>query len=479
MFKEIAPILLVLLLGNCSAAVLAGTESGSPLSTAGVSPYFDWGEGQGRRSQQRQCETKLLRGGVQVQCAPVGADRGPAAVVPGDSGRTDAGSAGASGSYIGTPPLVTLHSAIMPVAQIGSGDLAVDSLFAMTLPGSQKDGEGSKAAHFRVNFRKVVYKGKNILNSVFDYRAFGPSTEAADLLLGGQRKFKSSEADGYYKQRELDSRHVQNVANIMQLSMGLGFSGTVRGEALISKSLASLRDLVGERRAEEILATLKQAAKVSRFARTATKQDIWDMKEQEDKIAQIVQSACGIDPVVQEMRRELSRYSRHSKFTVHATGIVRAALNIAAFSPTFLAPAAETANFALVLATGGPEQDKLLREVYLSKRLESRLKVLDEKAHMAVDTYHKALILENPVLLTCSEAMVRQMSGEDSVREVFGDVVVSRNVQVYPPEAVESAGTGAPLRSAAVESRAPAGDAATPTLSEIVRRMKCEPNPGM
>ncbi len=65
------------------------------------------------------------------------------------------------------------------------------------------------------------------------------------------------------------------------------------------------------------------------------------------------------------------------------------------------------------------------------------------------------------------------------VREVFGDVVVSRNVQVYPPEAVESAGTGAPLRSAAVESRAPAGDAATPTLSEIVRRMKCEPNPGM
>ena len=72
------------------------------------------------------------------------------------------------------------------------------------------------------------------------------------------------------------------------------------------------------------------------------------------------------------------------------------------------------------MATGGPEQAKLLKELYLDKRFESRWKVLNEEAHLAVENYQVAILTHNPVLLAYSESVVSQMTSSETVNQVFG-----------------------------------------------------------
>jgi hypothetical protein len=91
------------------------------------------------------------------------------------------------------------------------------------------------------------------------------------------------------------------------------------------------------------------------------------------------------------------------------------------------------------MATGGPEQCKLLKELYLDKRFESRWKVLNEEAHLAVDNYQVAVLTRNPVLLACAESVVCQMSSPDTVTRVFGTRIVSDTL--VPPDSEVDPGT--------------------------------------
>jgi hypothetical protein len=104
-------------------------------------------------------------------------------------------------------------------------------------------------------------------------------------------------------------------------------------------------------------------------------------------------------------------------------------LGAASMTPTFVGPAAKTALVAFVMATGGPEQCKLLKELYLDKRLESRWKVLNEEAHMAVENYQLAVLTKNPTLLCYSESIVGQMVGGHHVNEVFGTTLLAKKTE--------------------------------------------------
>jgi hypothetical protein len=416
-------------------AVLADPSTG-PLSTAGVNPRFDWGDGDSQRSQS------YLRGSVQVQRA---------APAPASAGDGKEVSPAQAGDYVGTPAKVTLHGMMPHVLAGKQNSEDLDRLFAMVAP--KNPSNTAKNGHFHVNFRKAVYKGKNVLNYMFDYRAFGPSTEAADLILEEHSPSKSGDAKAYFEQRRQDEASLQIASNIMQLAMGLGASGTPRGQRLTETSLASLRQLIGNDQTDDVLATLQSASKKLSFPRELASQEVWDMQEREDKINQMVQGAANSDAVLDELKHDLHRYNRHSKITAHAIGAMQTALSVAAFTPTLAAPAAETTYFMLMLATGGPEQDKLLRELYLSKRMEDRLKFIKEKAHMAVDTYHMALLSENALLLNCTQAMVRQMSGDEAVREVFGGAELAHgttSTRVSSPVRIDF---GTPLINQVVRSK--------------------------
>jgi hypothetical protein len=413
--------MLALLLGFLSFGsleqALAQADSGAPLSTGGVSPHFDWADSKTAAGDRRQT---LLRGAVQVQTTP-------APTVAGQQSATAQVSsqpvAPGSGDLVGTPTKATAHGIISPPTAAGSQ--SVDRLFTFTAPEQEADRAVKVKSPFQANLHKLTYKGKGLLNNILDYRAFGPSTEAADLILGEHKQSSSLDAKLYYTQREQDERQIKTSACILQLAMGLGLRDTARGKKLTANSLSSLRELVGDSRSAEILAALQQQSSRLTQANTLAGQELLDLNEKDERVKRIVQSAVSTDPVVQEVKDGLHKYNSHSKFVERATGVLQTALNIASFSPTIVAPVAGTSTFVLMMATGGPEQDKLLRELYFSKRMESRLKLINEKAQMAMNNYQLAVLMDNALLYNVTKSMVRQMSGEETMSAVLGGDAVA------------------------------------------------------
>jgi len=62
------------------------------------------------------------------------------------------------------------------------------------------------------------------------------------------------------------------------------------------------------------------------------------------------------------------------------------------------------------LATGGFEEDKLIGEMYLGKRFQSRNDSFKSQAEMAVDSYQLAAQTHNILLAKCSEALVKRLA---------------------------------------------------------------------
>jgi hypothetical protein len=338
-----------------------------------------------------------------------------------------------SGSFLADPidssiPIfVTMHESIFLPEAAESSWIALDKLFENTVvaaPETPRTGRHKSAKE------GAIYKSKSMLNYMLGYRAFGPSAEAADLILDEHSKLKSADAKKYYLQQEVDQGHLMTVSNILQLGMGLGTSDSIDVRRMTNASLTALRALVGDSETDEILKTLKSLREAERLSGAVQSHGLWTLGDRAGKVDRIVQSALACDPVITDLKKTVHRYNRHGKVLLRSMGALQAALHVAAFTPTFAAPAAETASFLLVMSTGGPEQDKLLREMYLSKRLESRTRMITDKARMAVDAYNAALMADNSVLLASAQALVRQMAGEEMVREVFGSSELANYVGI-------------------------------------------------
>jgi hypothetical protein len=155
----------------------------------------------------------------------------------------------------------------------------------------------------------------------------------------------------------------------------------------------------------------------------------WDVQERQKLHRQIMELSLDDDPVVHQIKKHIHKYNQKSKFAMVSSSVVQTMLGAASMTPTFVGPAANTALVAFVMATGGPEQCKLLKELYLDKRLESRWKVLNEEAHMAVDNYQIAVLTKNPTLLCYSESIVGQMVGGHHVNEVFGTSLLAKKTE--------------------------------------------------
>ena len=159
--------------------------------------------------------------------------------------------------------------------------------------------------------------------------------------------------------------------------------------------------------------------------------------------------ALSKDPVAAEVTKRIHKFSHHGKVARASASLIETSLNVASLTPTLIGPAAQAALLAFFMTTGGTEEDKIIREVYLDKRLQSRADVLLREANMATSAYQTALLTHNPLLIGCSESIVRQMAGADAAQKVFG-------VSVLPQ----------PARASAAEI-APGTDKARPKVSLV------------
>lgn len=300
----------------------------------------------------------------------------------------------------------------------------IDHLLETALDNDDQAKQLDKSVlHYRKTSQRVLAQTKDAADYIVPYRGFGPSIEAANLVTGEKITVKSRAAAEYARQKHVDEAHIKVVSSVMQIAMGLGMSDPEKSSATVASGFASLKTLVGEEEAARTKETLATWSREIVVPDAVYEQGVWDVQLRQSKRKVVLETALDHDEVLHQITKHLHRYGHKSKFTRISSQVIQTTLATAALTPSFIGPAAKAALLTYVMATGGPESCKLLKELYLDKRFESRWKVLNEESHLALENYQIAILTRNPVLLACSESLVSEMSGDQTVSDVFGVTV--------------------------------------------------------
>ncbi len=258
----------------------------------------------------------------------------------------------------------------------------------------------------------IVHRSKDALNYVILYKGTSQSSEASDVILDEKQKLKGRSSAEYMRQKLIDRTGLSVTQTILDMAMGLGSADSAAGACQVKAATEKLTTLVGKDKADETLHFLQEMLKQNPVADDTWSQKLWSISQKADRQNYLVDLSVATDPVSQEIVNYLHKYNNVSKLNRGSQKLVRTTLGIASLSPTLVAPAAQAALFAWVMASGGSEEDKLLREVYLAKALDSRNKTVSEKAHLALEYYQMSLLTKNPVLFHCCRSLVKQMAGD-------------------------------------------------------------------
>lgn len=323
-----------------------------------------------------------------------------------------------------------------------AGTVSVDALQTPATPSTDHVFDKLDGDELDKRLTVAPHKGKSIVhfaasstvslaNFLLDLRGFDWSKEGADVTLDEHVKAKGDSAKEYLHRRRADQLQLQALSSVMQLAEGIGSKESPETKAEIENATSSLRECVGTEEADNIVRTLTDKAREPGSLRTAK----WNLQVRNEKMKQILESTAQSDPVIADLKRRLSKYNHRSKFMQISAKVVYSATGIASFSPTLIAPIAETAFLAFMMASGGPEQDKLLKELYLAKCLESRVQLVNEEAHLLVDSYQAGVTTSNPLLEACSESLLARMSSPEVCDNVFAGhstTTISSGAKVNP-----------------------------------------------
>jgi hypothetical protein len=266
--------------------------------------------------------------------------------------------------------------------------------------------------------RKAVGSASSLINFVFDLRGFDWSKEGANAILEEKLKPNGDAAKEFLRHKEENDKELAIVSDTLQLA-----SVTGKDDAKAQKAIEKLSQFIGVDEANKIADKFKMVNAPGMISADNDKASV-DVEQKCQRLKDIMEAASDNDPVVEVMTKRLHKYNHRNKFLQITAKAVYATMGVAAFTPTLAAPIAETTLLTFMMLTGGPEQDKLLKEVYLGKCLESRASLINEKAHLAVDCYDMALHTNNAPLLACAKDLIRQMT-DDKNMTAMNEVIKS------------------------------------------------------
>jgi hypothetical protein len=306
----------------------------------------------------------------------------------------------------------------------------VDSHFASSKTAQDLD---KNVQHFKSPTQKVIASTKDSLNRSLGTSGNDPSARAGKLALGENTKARDKSSAEYQRQKYVDTVHSQVVASMAQIAMGLGTEDLARRDQILKSGMKSLTTLVGEVHAQQTLGSLKTWLANVKLPAGTFEKPVWDTMEREVKLEAVIKAALAKDEVVAEIRKRLYKYAHPSKVSSISSKVVSTSLNtVAIISPGFAIPiGAEAALDAYIAATGGSEEAKLEKELIYDKRIQSRLKVLDQEATLALDNYRFALVTKNPSLLVFSEAVISDMTSEPVANQILiGQVAPGQSKEI-------------------------------------------------
>jgi hypothetical protein len=231
---------------------------------------------------------------------------------------------------------------------------------------------------------------------------------------------KSDSSTEYAKQKQVDEVHTKVFSSLLQLAQGLGTSDPVLREKTIAAGMAPLNELVGKDNANNALSTLKSWSEQVAVPPAVYRHQPWTMMDLQQKSEDLLKESAQADPVMGLVRRALHKFNGHSNFMRGAAKVINTSLSVAQLSPTLVSPCASILFFVWEMSTGGTEDYKLLKELYLDKRLECRWKRLNQESTQSVNAYNNAIMTRNPVLLSLSESFMTALGGEEASSRIIG-----------------------------------------------------------
>lgn len=309
------------------------------------------------------------------------------------------------------------------------GDPVINSQIKMLTDSALDRNQAMKDAkdayeHFKSIPAQTFAKSKDALNILIAYRGFASSKEAGDVLLNEKLKLNGLPASELAMQKHIDDTNSQVVECLMQIAMGLGLTDLEKQTDVVASGYKKLSQLVSPEEAQAAVNTLSFWHKNLRINEKSYKANLWSPSEQQEKLKSIQDSALKNDPFVSKVVGKIHKYNKKSKVSMAAGHIIEGGLGLACLVPTGVGPAAQMALTGFEMATGGSEENKLLKQIYLHKRLESRTHLLKQKAILALQNYQIGMMSKNPALVAFSESLVAEMSGDETVLKVFGQSVL-------------------------------------------------------
>jgi hypothetical protein len=274
--------------------------------------------------------------------------------------------------------------------------------------------------------KKAASSAVSLVNFVFDVRGFDWSKEGANAILEEKLKPKSEAAREFLRHHAEDEFELSVVAATLQLASVEGKDVNKTKEAT-----DNLAKLIGSEETSRLHDKFKLDSTANGGAISEADKASVDVLQKYARLKTVLEAASETDPVVETMTQRLHKYNHRNKFLQVTAKVVYVTCGVAAFAPSLIAPVAGTTLLTFMTLTGGPEQDKLLKEVYLSKCLQSRANLINEKAHLAVDCYDMAVLTKNEHLLACSKDLIRQMTNEKAMVAFLGQIPIA----AIPPTA--------------------------------------------
>lgn len=276
-------------------------------------------------------------------------------------------------------------------------------------------------AHYQTKVQRSVRFAKDALNYAVPYRGCSMSIEGSRLLLDKHGKLNNLCIAELAQQRYWDEMRPRVIAHVLQIAMGLGLSDPKESQYTIELGMRKLEDLVGHDEAERTLAALKEWNGQLQIDESAYDQPLWDVDTSDQTYRDATEIAEHGDPLIVDLSQKIKKFDHGKLFNLSASAI-ESNLAVATMLSTvpMISVGAEALNTSYVMAIGGPEENKILKEVYFGRRLEIRRKRISDELQLALNNYQKALLTHNGPLLAASESVLGQLVGPDAVEKVLG-----------------------------------------------------------
>lgn len=293
----------------------------------------------------------------------------------------------------------------------------VDTLLNSSLNKSAAFSESDKAVNrYRTGRHKAWSKMKDASNFIVPWHGFGPSSEAGDVILNEKLKLKSLDAAEYSRQTQIDSTHVEVLGQMLQLAKCLGSNDSTEA-ATVRCELEKLTSPDETKTLEAFIRELEQIDIAEAIQNFRTPMSAWEKRKRK---IQLADSFIKNDPVIDEITKRIHQYNKRTGVARISGHVVETTLGLANWIPNVLAPLSQGTLMSFEMANGGSEENKLIKELYLERRLQTRRESLTDMAQLLFDSYQDALSQGNCQLAALAKIMMTEY-GDAKTTELVVD----------------------------------------------------------